>query len=123
MAHAGKKALVLGGTSGIGLATVRILAEGGAEVVAFGRSEEKIAAAVEELSTLGKVSGERLDVLAVAAVVPVHVHLRMGAWAHGRELNATLEQTTVRQPIRDAWRACGVVGWACGRVARVGVWS
>ena len=63
MAHAGKKALVLGGTSGIGLATARLLVEGGAEVVAFGRSADKIAAAVEELSALGKASGERLDVL------------------------------------------------------------
>ena len=36
-----KKAIVFGGTSGIGLATVKILEIAGAEVVAIGRSSEK----------------------------------------------------------------------------------
>jgi len=40
----GKKALVFGGTSGIGLATVEQLVELGAEVVAMGRDESKAAA-------------------------------------------------------------------------------
>ena len=39
----GRKALVFGGTSGIGLATVIRLAEGGAAVTAFGRSADNIA--------------------------------------------------------------------------------
>ena len=38
----GKKALVFGGTSGIGLATVEKLSELGAEVIAVGRSPEKV---------------------------------------------------------------------------------
>jgi len=45
----GRRALVLGGTSGIGLATVRMLADEGARVVGFGRSAaniERAAAAV-----------------------------------------------------------------------------
>jgi len=37
----GKKALVFGGTSGIGLATTKMLAEGGATVVAFSRDPSK----------------------------------------------------------------------------------
>ena len=37
----GKKALVFGGTSGIGLATVKMLAEAGATVVAFSRDPSK----------------------------------------------------------------------------------
>lgn len=37
----GKKAVVFGGTSGIGLATVRMLAEGGASVVAISRDPSK----------------------------------------------------------------------------------
>lgn len=41
----GKKALVLGGTSGIGLAAVKMLVEKGADVVGFGRSQENIAQA------------------------------------------------------------------------------
>ena len=38
----GKRALVLGGTSGIGLAAVKMLAAKGAKVVGFGRSEANI---------------------------------------------------------------------------------
>lgn len=38
----GKRALVLGGTSGIGLAAVKMLVEKGANVVGFGRSEANI---------------------------------------------------------------------------------
>ncbi len=37
-----KKAIVLGGTSGIGLATARMLRDGGAEVIAAGRRESKV---------------------------------------------------------------------------------
>jgi NAD(P)-dependent dehydrogenase (short-subunit alcohol dehydrogenase family) len=40
----GKKAVVFGGTSGIGLATVEKLVAGGATVVAIGRSESKASA-------------------------------------------------------------------------------
>jgi NAD(P)-dependent dehydrogenase (short-subunit alcohol dehydrogenase family) len=38
--YAGKKAVVTGGTAGIGLATVRVLLEGGAEVLLTSRNEE-----------------------------------------------------------------------------------
>ena len=38
----GKKAIVLGGTSGIGLATAEMLRDGGAEVIAGGRSERDL---------------------------------------------------------------------------------
>jgi NAD(P)-dependent dehydrogenase (short-subunit alcohol dehydrogenase family) len=41
MEVAGKKALVFGGTSGIGLATVRRLADMGAEVIAISRNPDK----------------------------------------------------------------------------------
>ena len=46
MSLAGKSVIVLGGTSGIGLATCRLLVSQGAKVTAFGRSQEKCAAAV-----------------------------------------------------------------------------
>lgn len=45
MTLAGKRALVLGGTSGIGLATVRLLVAAGAEVIAASRSTGKIESA------------------------------------------------------------------------------
>ena len=38
---AGKKALVFGGTSGIGLATVKLLQAQGANVVAISRNQDK----------------------------------------------------------------------------------
>ncbi len=38
----GKKAIVLGGTSGIGLAAAEMLRDGGAEVIAGGRSEREV---------------------------------------------------------------------------------
>ena len=42
MEISGKKALVFGGTSGIGLATVQQLSDLGAEVIAIGRNPEKV---------------------------------------------------------------------------------
>ena len=57
----GRKALVFGGTSGIGLATVNRLAEGGAHVTAFGRSRQNMEAA--RRSAPQSVRFEQADVL------------------------------------------------------------
>ena len=57
----GRKALVFGGTSGIGLATVIRLAEGGATVTAFGRSTGNIDTA--RRSAPRSVQFEQADVL------------------------------------------------------------
>jgi len=57
----GKRALVLGGTSGIGLATARQLAEAGAVVTAMSRSDDNRKAAEEVLGP--QVEIRRLDVL------------------------------------------------------------
>lgn len=57
---AGHRAWVIGGTSGIGLACARALAEAGARVMVAGRSAERLAAA---LATLPEgVEGEAVDV-------------------------------------------------------------
>lgn len=67
----GRKALVLGGTSGIGLAAARRLCERGAEVVAMGRNAERLDRAARELAGLGGPSSVRaidtLDREALAA--------------------------------------------------------
>ncbi|MFK7891431.1 MAG: SDR family oxidoreductase [Granulosicoccus sp.] len=65
----GKKALVFGGTSGIGLATCQQLAELGVEVVAFSRQPEKASGLTQSISV------EACDVLdedAVAALCAKH---------------------------------------------------
>jgi NAD(P)-dependent dehydrogenase (short-subunit alcohol dehydrogenase family) len=49
--YAGKKAVVIGGTIGMGLATVKVLIEGGAEVLLTGRNEQHLEAARRELGT------------------------------------------------------------------------
>ena len=53
---AGKKAVISGGTHGIGMATARALVEGGAEVLVTGRNEENVQSAQHEL-------GERAHVV------------------------------------------------------------
>lgn len=49
--YTGKKAVVTGGTHGMGLAIVKALLEGGAEVVLTGRNEKKIEEARTELNS------------------------------------------------------------------------
>jgi NAD(P)-dependent dehydrogenase (short-subunit alcohol dehydrogenase family) len=61
MAHAlldlkGKTAVVIGGTSGIGLALTRGLAQAGADVVATGRRADHVRAAAAEVEALGRRS-------------------------------------------------------------------
>ncbi|ONF74392.1 SDR family NAD(P)-dependent oxidoreductase [Amycolatopsis keratiniphila] len=56
-------AIVTGGTSGIGLATVRALAADGIEVVLCGRTEERVSATAKELHSEGvNVAGYPCDV-------------------------------------------------------------
>lgn len=49
----GRRALITGGTRGLGLEMARALAEVGAEVIVVGRDGEHLQAAVAELSTIG----------------------------------------------------------------------
>lgn len=57
----GRKLLVVGGTSGMGLETARMALEQGASVVIVGRSPEKTAAARTALSELGTVAALTAD--------------------------------------------------------------
>lgn len=73
---AGKKALVTGASSGIGLACATALAEAGAEVVLAARRQDKLREAVEAMTAKGwKVSALQLDVADVLEVqVSVEKH-------------------------------------------------
>ena len=50
----GRSALVTGGGSGIGLGTATLLAADGAHVTICGRTEDKLIAAVEEISAAAR---------------------------------------------------------------------
>ncbi len=66
---AGKKALVFGGTSGIGLATTQRLATGGAQVVAFSRNPDRAKGAAPTSIAL-----ESVDVLDRQALSDLFAH-------------------------------------------------
>ncbi|GCE30111.1 short-chain dehydrogenase [Dictyobacter alpinus] len=55
----GQRILIMGGSSGIGLATARMLVEAGAEVTITGRSQDKIDAAVAQLGV--RAHGSAVD--------------------------------------------------------------
>src|SRR5947209_5198095 len=66
---AGKKAIVTGGSRGIGLEVARYLAAAGADVAIGGRNEQSLQAALKELQSgaesatgRGKIAGFPLDV-------------------------------------------------------------
>ncbi|HFD6562150.1 TPA: SDR family NAD(P)-dependent oxidoreductase [Yersinia enterocolitica] len=65
----GKKLLVVGGTSGMGLAVARMVLEAGGSVVLTGNKKDKAEAVQKELSPLGPVA-----VIRVNAVSPGIVH-------------------------------------------------
>lgn len=66
MKFSGQRAIVLGGSSGIGLATAAALIESGAEVVIGGRDADRLAAAADALGA--QCSTEVIDVLDVPAL-------------------------------------------------------
>ncbi len=55
------QAIILGGTTGIGKASAELLVKDGVEVTVVGRTQDKLASAVEELSLYGKIKGISLD--------------------------------------------------------------
>lgn len=64
-----KKAVVIGGTSGMGYAIVEKLAKGEAEVLLTGRNEEKL---LEASNTFPKVMGISSDITDMAAINNLH---------------------------------------------------
>lgn len=64
--YAGKKAVVTGGTHGMGFATVKALVDGGAAVVLTGRDEKNVESARRELGARARV--ERSDTASMADI-------------------------------------------------------
>jgi NAD(P)-dependent dehydrogenase (short-subunit alcohol dehydrogenase family) len=58
---AGRKLIVVGGTSGIGKRVAQLFLERGGTAVVIGHRGDRLAAAVEELGQFGPVVGERAD--------------------------------------------------------------
>jgi NAD(P)-dependent dehydrogenase (short-subunit alcohol dehydrogenase family) len=81
---ANRIAVVTGGSSGIGLATARLLVEDGARVAICGRDESKLAIAKQQLDGLksGRVLAKRCDVLDAEAVGAFARDV--GEWGGGR---------------------------------------
>jgi NAD(P)-dependent dehydrogenase (short-subunit alcohol dehydrogenase family) len=77
-------AVVTGGSSGIGLATAKLLIADGARVAICGRDPHRLAAAEKQLSVLapGAVLAERCDVLDAGAVSAFA--RSVGEWSGGR---------------------------------------
>jgi NAD(P)-dependent dehydrogenase (short-subunit alcohol dehydrogenase family) len=63
----GSKVIVFGGTSGIGLATARMVTNAGAETVIVGRNEERLAGALRELPE-GAPAGAVVDATNASAL-------------------------------------------------------
>jgi NAD(P)-dependent dehydrogenase (short-subunit alcohol dehydrogenase family) len=69
---ANQTAVVIGGTSGIGLALTKALAQAGANVVPTGRRAPQVAVAVSEVEALGRQSlNQTCDVTDDASLVPL----------------------------------------------------
>lgn len=71
-----QRVVILGGTSGIGLATARLLAESGAEVIVASRSQENVARATER----GPIRGEVVN--AASAEDLRDFYSRIGSFDH-----------------------------------------
>jgi NAD(P)-dependent dehydrogenase (short-subunit alcohol dehydrogenase family) len=71
--YSGKKAIITGGTAGIGLATAKVLVEGGAEVLVTGTTEKNLEAARRQLGPDAIVvrsdAGKVTDVDELTAIV------------------------------------------------------
>lgn len=112
----GSKVLVIGGSSGIGLATAKLALAEGAVVTIAGRSAEKLAAARAELGAA--VAAEALDTTDNAALesffagAPVFDHIVISA--------AATKSAPVRQFDLDAaYASMNSKFWGAFRVARL----
>lgn len=101
----GKEVVVIGGTSGIGLATATMAQEAGARVTVVGRDKTRLAEALEQLGP--DTRGEAFDVADERAVQHLfasfdhvgHVALLAGSRVDGEV--AALDTSTIQGPVND----------------------
>jgi len=72
----GNQALIVGGTTGMGKATAKLLLKDGLEIILIGRNLTNLATAKTELSALGKVKTIALDLNDIAAVNDFALNLK-----------------------------------------------
>ncbi|APG06427.1 short chain dehydrogenase [Luteibacter rhizovicinus DSM 16549] len=106
--------LVVGGSSGIGLATAKAFAAAGARVTIASRSGEKLAAALKEIG-----DGSRSQVLDTGDALAVESFLAAHTWNHVVVSAAKTPSGPVRQlSLEDAHTAMESKFWGAYRVAR-----
>lgn len=76
--YQGRKAVIVGGTTGMGLATVRMLVDGGAEVLLTGRNEANIAAVAEEFGSRAYVVRAHVARMADIDALAAEVEAQLG---------------------------------------------
>ena len=110
----GQRVIILGGSSGIGLATAQAAAASGAHVTIASRSAERLASA---LATLGhRAASQVLDVTQDAAV---EAFFAQGAWDH-LVISASQTRTGGARalPMADAYAAMNSKFWGAYRACR-----
>jgi len=113
--------VVIGGTSGIGLATAAMALEAGARVTVVGRDEARLAGALDQLGS--RARGMALDVAHEGAVRDLfaafdhvdHVAMLAGTRADGEI--ATIDTATITGPVESRlWGALYVCRYAAAKM-------
>ncbi len=112
---ANQKILVIGGSSGMGLATAKLAAASGAEVTIASRSADKLAAAAKTID--GSVTGKVLDVTSDKSVEDFFADSPV--WNHVIVTGSDVTIAAVRElPLATAHAAFNSKYWGFYRVAR-----
>lgn len=99
--HSGKKAVVTGGTTGMGLAIVKALLDEGAEVLLTGRNEKNLEAARRELGPRAHVVRSDTASLTDIAALSERVRGELG-WIDALFINAGFSKLTPFEQVTEA---------------------
>ena len=112
----GKRVLITGGTSGIGLATARRFLDEGCRIFTCGRDRARLDAALQNLETLGEAAGMTCDVSneeEINELVASAVHALGGV-----DVLINNAGTSWREPFLEITPSIGIASsrstcWAC----------